>query len=429
MNKSQTTHKRYFILGLIFVTVVINYLDRTNVSVAAKAIQDDLGISTIQMGLVFSAFAWTYTLFQIPGGILADFIKPRKLYPILLTLWSLATLFQAACRTTLGFILCRVGIGTFEAPSYPINNRIVTNWFPEQERASAIAIYTSGQFIGLAFLMPFLTFIQFYVGWQMLFIVSGLIGLVWAGVWYFAYRDPQTHPTVSASELELIGAGGGLVAIESRPDEQTNQFDWSDLRHALAYRKLWGIYLGQFCLGTLFTFFLTWFPTYLNEARGINLKEAGVLAMLPFLAAFAGVLLSGILSDFLTRRNVSPEFARKTPVLMGMLLSTTMIGVNFVESIPLMIFFLSLSFFGNGLASINWVFVSLIAPKRLLGLVGGVFNFFGGIAAIVTPVVIGVLIQDGDFNAAFIYISSVALLGFFSYIFLVGKVQRIESST
>lgn len=424
MTNPKTTHKRYFILFLVFVTVVINYLDRTNISVAAKAIQSDLALSEIQMGFVFSAFAWTYAMFQIPGGILADCIKPRRLYPILISLWSLATIIQAFCRTTLGFILCRTGIGIFEAPSFPMNNRIVTNWFPENERASAIAVYTSGQFIGLALLMPILTYLLSLAGWKWLFIISGVVGIAWAFIWFWSYRDPTDDASVSEQELELISSGGGMVSPEST-GQHPNSFRWADLGRALAYRQLWGIYIGQFCMGTLLTFFLTWFPTYLSE-KGIELLEVGLIASLPFFAAFVGVILSGSLSDYLIGHGVSNEVARKTPVLLGMFLSMSMIGVNMTNNIFVMIFFLSVASFGNGLASINWIFVSLIAPRNLIGLVGGVFNFFGGIAAIATPVVIGFLIRYTDFSSVFIYISTVGLIGFLSFIFLVGKVERIE---
>lgn len=425
----RTSGKRYVILGLIFVTVVINYLDRTNISVAESEIRADLGMTKMQMGYVFSAFGWTYMLLQIPGGIVADVFRPRAIYAALLSLWSLVTLVQAACTSTVGFVLCRLGIGAFEAPAYPINNRIVTKWFPEKERATAIAVYTSGQFLGLAALQPFLSYLlAMDVGWQMLFIISGLIGLAWAVVWVMLYRDPENHRSVSQAELDMIADGGGLVEKKNSGRPTNTKFQWKDLATAFSFRKLWGIYISQFCLGTFFTFFLTWFPTYLKEDRGIDVKAAGYWAALPFIAGFFGVLLSGTVSDYLTRRNISAGIARKAPVLTGMMLCASMLGVNYVQNSALMIAFLSVAFFGYGLASINWVFVSLIAPQRLLGLVGGVFNFFGGIAAIVTPIVIAYAIEGetGSFEMAFLYISAVAVLGFCSYIFLVGKVERIE---
>ncbi len=234
-----TTHKRYGILALIFVSVVINYMDRSNISIAAGAMSEDLGLSTVQMGLIFSAFAWTYASLQIPGGILADVVKPRILYTLMLSLWSLATLVQGFANSLFALIGSRMSIGVFEAPSYPTNNKIVTNWFPVNERASAIAIYTSGQYIGLAFLSPILVLIQSYLGWRGLFIISGFAGLVWAGVWYLFYRDPNNHPTVSKREMEHIRIGGGLVETTVK-DKTKSPFNWSDLLQVVTSRKLMG---------------------------------------------------------------------------------------------------------------------------------------------------------------------------------------------
>ncbi|MGB3801296.1 MAG: MFS transporter [Lewinella sp.] len=420
------TKKRYHILALIFVTVVINYMDRSNISVAAAAISEDLNLTKVQLGFIFSAFGLTYSLLQIPGGILADHVRPRLLYPIILVLWSLATLLQGVVSSLAALIGLRASIGVFEAPSYPMNNRIVTSWFPEQERASAIAVYTSGQFIGLAFLTPLLVTVQAYFGWRGLFIFSGIVGIIWAAIWWFFYRDPRNHESVSEAELDLIAAGGGLVDnLTDHDDEGRTNFDLADLREAFVHRKLWGIYLGQFCLVSLFTFFLTWFPTYLVEFRGLDFIQSGFLASIPFLAAFVGVLLSGFVSDWLVRRGVSNEASRKGPIILGMLLSILIIGANYTDNTALIIFFLAIAFFGNGLASITWVFVSLLAPKRLIGLVGGVFNFIGGLGAVVSPTVIGFLAEGGSFESALFFVGAVAFAGLCSYVFLVGKIERV----
>ena len=418
------TKKRYFTLALIFISVVINYLDRSNISVAAFAISDELELSTVQMGLVFSAFAWTYSALQIPGGILVDKVKPRFLYSFILTFWSLATLVQGFISSLWALLTCRAAIGVFEAPSYPANNKIVTSWFPESERASAIAVYTSGQFIGLAFLTPVLVLIQDALGWRGLFIVSGAIGILWAVIWYFAYRDPDDHPSVSEEELNYIKKGRGFQG-DSTENQAKKKFNWSDLFKMLTHRKLLGVYIGQFCLGSLFIFFLTWFPTYLVKFRGLDFIKSGFLASLPFLGAFVGVLAAGFTSDALLKK-VSPEVARKAPILIGMFLSIAIIGANYTDSTFLIILFLSIAFFGNGLASITWVFVSLLAPVRLIGLVGGIFNFIGGLSAVITPIVIGYLAKDGNFAPALFYIGGLAVIGFCSYLLLIGKITRIE---
>ena len=157
----------------------------------------------------------------------------------------------------------------------------------------------------------------------------------------------------------------------------------------------------------------------------MDFLESGFLASIPFLAAFVGVLLAGFTSDFLLKKGYSNEVARKLPVLSGMLLSVSIIGANYVDSTFLVISFLALAFFGNGFSAITWVFVSTVAPKQLIGLIGGVFNFIGGLSAVIVPIVIGFLVEDGDFRPALFFIGTLALMGFFSYIFLVGKVERI----
>ena len=427
-NLNQTanpTRKRYNILAMVFITVVINYLDRSNISVAAFAMKEDMGLSNVQMGYVFSAFGWTYACLQIPGGIIADKFPTRILYSIMMALWSVATLIQGMVSSFGALIGLRASIGIFEAPSYPINNLVVTRWFPENERASAIAIYTSGQFLGLAFLTPVLVAIQSYFGWRGLFVISGIIGLVWAAIWYFFYRNPQDHKSINKAELEHIEKGGGLIGKNDVKKEEKKKFDWNDFKQAFIYRKLWGLYIGQFCLGATTIFFLTWFPTYLVEFRGLDFLKSGFLASIPFLAAFFGVLLSGFSSDYLIKKGYSVEIARKTPIIIGMLLSTCIIGANYTDSTFFVILFLALAFFGNGLASIAWIFISLMAPKKLIGLTGGAFNFIGGLAGVVVPIVIGYLVEDGDFSPALFFIGGIALLGFISYTFIVGKVERI----
>ncbi|TNJ46579.1 MFS transporter [Tamlana fucoidanivorans] len=424
MGKKLQTKKRYNILAMLFITVVINYLDRSNISIAAPDLRKDLNIDTVQMGYIFAAFSWTYALLQIPGGIIADKIKSRVLYTFILTFWSIATLLQGLINSLVILIGLRGSIGVFEAPSYPINNLVVSRWFPENERASAIAIYTSGQFLGLAFLTPVLAAIQNYLGWRGLFIVSGVIGIIWAGVWYYFYRDPRDHSSVSDSELKLIEEGGGLVGSKNK-NKPSEKFKWSDLKYAFVYRKLWGIYIGQFCLGATTMFFLTWFPTYLIEYRGLNFLETGFLGSIPFLAAFTGVLLSGFTSDLLIKKGFSAEISRKVPIIFGMLLSTIIIGANYTDNTTYVIVFLALAFFGNGLASIAWVFVSLLAPKKHLGLIGGTFNFIGGLSGVVVSIVIGFLVQDGDFRPALFFVGALALTGFLSYTLIVGKVERI----
>ncbi|MFY1878084.1 MFS transporter [Achromobacter xylosoxidans] len=426
-NAQRPTRSRYLIMVMLFITVVINYLDRSNLSIAAPALKDEFGLDTVHEGLILSAFGWTYAAMQIPGGWLVDRVSPRVLYAAALILWSAATFFMGFAGSFVILFVLRLAVGALEAPAYPINNRVVTTWFPEKERATAIGFYTSGQFVGLAFLTPVLAWLQHHYGWHMVFVSTGLLGIVWGVLWYLIYREPRQFKGANAAEIELIQKGGGVVDLDKRVTEKKAPFNWNDLGLVMSQRKLWGVYLGQFCLTSTLWFFLTWFPTYLVKYRGMDFIKSGFLASVPFLAAFIGVLCSGVLSDFLVRRGATVGLARKLPIILGLLISTSMIGANFTDSTPWVIFFLAVAFFGNGLASITWSLVSALAPVRLLGLTGGVFNFVGNLSSICTPIVIGFLVSKDSFAPAIVYVSSLALLGALSYILLVGKVERIEA--
>lgn len=424
MNKN-ATKVRYGIVFMLFITVIVNYMDRSNISVAAPFITKELGINTVDMGLIFSAFGWTYCALQIPGGLLLDKLGNRNTHTLGIAGFSLMTLLQGFASGFSGLMFLRIGLGAFEAPAFPTNSKVAATWFPENERARAVSIYTSGQFIGLAFLTPTLIFLEHAYGWRGLFIIAGIVGLAWSVLWYILYRDPNKSKKVNQAELDYISQGDGFDATNA--DKQVkSKLTKKDLGIVLSSRKLWGIYIGQFAVSSTLWFFLTWFPTYLVEYRGLTFIKTGFYASLPFIAAFIGVLSSGFLSDFLVKRGVSKDKARKTPIITGLLLATSIIGANYVNSPGLIVLFMSIAFFGNGFASITWVFVSLLAPKRLIGIAGGVFNFIGGTASIIIPIVIGFLVKDGNFAPALTFIACITLVGALSYIFLVGKVERVS---
>jgi MFS transporter, ACS family, D-galactonate transporter len=424
------TRVRFAVLAMLFVTVVINYLDRSNISVAAPALSTDLHFDPKHLGWILSAFGWAYATLQVPGGWLVDRMRPRYLYALICALWSLATMLQGLAGTFLILFSLRLLLGIFEAPSFPICNRLVTAWFPDGERAGAIACYTSGQYVGLAFLTPLLALTQKHFGWHYVFILTGAIGLAWAALWYAFYRDPAESRLMNAAEINYIRAGGGLAESSPAKPNSFQRFSWADLGQTLAHRKLWGIYLGQFAVTSTMWFFLTWFPTYLVKYRHMDFISGkfwdSLPASLPFLAAFFGILCSGLLSDFLMKRGRSASAARKIPIVFGLLLSTAIIGANFVEKPALVVMFLTISSFGNGFSSISWVMVSSLAPKRLIGLTGGVFNFFGNLPSILVPIIVGSLIHGDNFKPALVYISVVALVGALSYTFVVGRVERVE---
>lgn len=423
--RTHATGKRHRLLAMLFVTVVITYLDRSNLSIAATAIAKDLQLDPAHMGLVFSAFGWSYALLQIPGGMLVDRTRPRLLLALVIGLWSLATILQGFAGTFAILLSLRVLLGALEAPAYPTLNRVVTTWFPDSERARAIATYTSGQYVGLAFLTPALVLTQQHFGWQGVFFLTGALGVAWGLVWYALYREPSEASDVNEAELEAIRADGGLVELGDalRARARYTAADW---RAVLGNRKLWGVYIGQIAVTSTLWFFLTWFPTYLVKYRHMDFLKAGFMAAVPFLAAFVGILSSGLLSDWMIKRGVSATVARKVPIVTGLLLSTAIVGANYVETPSMVILFMAIAFFGSGFSSITWVLVSSMAKKELLGLTGGMFNLMGNLSSICVPIVIGLIVRNDDFKPALVFMSAVGLLGALSYLFLVGRIERIR---
>ncbi|KTR92504.1 MFS transporter [Pantoea dispersa] len=423
--QAKPTRRRYITLLMIFITVVICYVDRANLAVASAHIQQEFGISKAEMGYVFSAFAWLYTLCQIPGGWFLDRVGSRLTYFIAILGWSVATLLQGFASGLLSLIGLRAITGIFEAPAFPTNNRLVTSWFPEQERASAVGFYTSGQFVGLAFLTPLLIWIQELLSWHWVFIITGGIGIIWSLVWMKVYQAPSQSKGINQAELDYIRAGGAMVDGDAPGEKKARvkltAADWKLVFH----RKLCGVYLGQFAVTSTLWFFLTWFPNYLTQEKHIAALTAGFMTTVPFLAAFVGVILSGMVADRLVRSGRSLGFARKTPIICGLLISTCIMGANYTNDPLWIMVLMALAFFGNGFASITWSLVSSLAPVRLIGLTGGVFNFIGGLGGITVPLVVGYLAQDYGFAPALVYISAVALIGALSYILLVGDVQRV----
>ncbi len=410
------------VVGLLFVSVVINYLDRSSISIAGPGIADELHLTPVQMGLVFSAFAWAYSPLQIPGSFLVDRIRPRVLYPLAILCWSLAATVQGLTNSMWQLVAARLGVGASEVPSYPMNNRIVTTWLPEAERARGVGFYISGQYVGLAFLSPALVWLQGEFGWRGMFLVTGGLGMAWAGLFYLLYRDPA-ESRANAGELALIADGRGETAIGGGSGAAAPM----PASVAFRSRKMWGMllaHMGETCTNW---FFLTWFPTYLVKYRHIDFLKAGFMATLPFLAAWAGVLLSGYLSDLLLRRGCSLSLSRKLPIVTGMLLATTLVGASFVDSPALIIAFMTVAFFGSGLAAISWSVVSSIAPVNLVGLTSGAFNFVGTSMGIVVPLVIGVLVTGDDFSPALVFVGFMAALSVFSWTVVVGRIERIRA--
>ncbi|TFW05070.1 MFS transporter [Oxalobacteraceae bacterium OM1] len=422
------------VLAILFIVTTINYADRATISIAGPELKKALGLSPVEMGYIFSAFAWSYVIAQLPGGWLLDRFGSKVTYFFSIFLWSVFTLFQG----TVGFLtggaavatlfLLRLLVGAAEAPSFPGNSRITSAWFPTHERGLAAAIFNSAQYFATVLFAPIMGWLVHTYGWQSVFYVMGLLGIAVALVWTKTVYGPKQHPNVSSAELEYLRQGGALVDLDdskgAAKEKQVNTM--ACIKELLGNRMLLGVYIGQYCITTLTYFFLTWFPVYLVQERHMTILKAGFVASLPAIAGFLGGIAGGWLSDRLTKAGYSLSVARKAPIVIGMLLSMSMIACNYLSADAAVVAIMSLAFFGKGVGALGWAVVSDTSPKEAGGLSGGLFNTFGNTAGITTPIVIGYIVQGtGSFAGALVFVAANAAVAIACYLFIVGDIKRV----
>ncbi|EDQ9803085.1 MFS transporter [Salmonella enterica subsp. enterica serovar Oranienburg] len=431
--RKQNSHIRYLILVVVFLITSVNYADRATLSIAGSSVAKELGLDPGDMGLIFSAFGWAYLVMQIPGGWLLDKYGSKKVYTWSLFFWSIFTFLQGFVElmplawTVISLFFLRFMLGFSEAPSFPANARIVAAWFPTNERATATACFNAGQYFALALFSPLLDWLTFAWGWQHVFTVMGIIGFILTFIWVRYVHNPSEHPMISRQELKYITDGGAIIDMDTKSAAKKSSGGWTSVKQMLTNRMLMGVFLGQYFINSITWFFLTWFPIYLVQQRGMSILNVGFIASIPAICGFAGGILGGVCSDWLLKKGMSITAARKIPIVFGMLLATSLILCNYIESHVVVVSLMALAFFGKGFGALGWTVVSDVAPKEAAGMCGGLFNAFGNVASIVTPLVIGYLVKEmHSFNSALIFVGASAIAAMLCYLLVVGKISRME---
>ncbi len=370
---------------------------------------------------------------RYPAASCSTVSAPKLVYAWALILWSLFTLLhglagflEGGAAITFLFVM-RLVVGLASAPGVPANARIVANWFPTPERGTASAIFNATQYFAPFAFNWVLAYLVIHFGWPSSFYFMGAIGLVAAVVFFKFVSGPTRHPLINKAEFDYIERNGALVTIEDKGAPSGAAFTWNNVRQVLFNRMLIGIYLGQYCINVLTYFFITWFPLYLVEERHMPLMLAAQWSGQAALVGFAGGVLGGFVSDWLLRLTGSVTFARKAPLLVGMLLATLIIGCNYTQSQSLMLVFMCCAFFGKGFAALGWAVVSDTSPKQLIGVTGGIFNMAGNIAGIVTPIVIGYIIdRTHSYSLGLVFVGAHCLLTIIAYFLITQKIERLE---
>jgi ACS family hexuronate transporter-like MFS transporter len=305
---------RWLMIGLVFLATVINYIDRQTLAILKKTICDDLGLSDTQYGLIFASFLVAYAISQTLSGKLYDAIGTRRGFTASIVVWSVAAMAHAAARGVASFSACRIVLGLGEAGNWPGAAKAAGEWFPVRERALAMGIFNTGAALGGAASPPVIAWLALSYGWRPTFIITGLLGFLWLGLWLVSYRLPEEHPWLTRDEHDLIVQGQRDPA--GAPASDTAERELS-LKELLRYRQTWAVIVARLVTDPIWWLYIGWLPAYFQEARGLNLKSVGATAWLPYLAGGVGALAGGWLSGFLIRRGVTVDRARKTAMLLG----------------------------------------------------------------------------------------------------------------
>jgi D-galactonate transporter len=413
--------QRWLIVLMCFLAVAINYIDRANLGVAVPMIQNEYGIDPALMGLILSAFFWSYVLMQLPGGWLIDKFGSRLTYTVATLIMSVATLATAFAGGVASLIACRMVLGIGEAFCYPVNAKVTSLWFRRSERGLATGIWASGSRVGSAMTLPLVAFIIANFGWREAFLVTGCIGLVWMVVWYLVYRDPKSHSAVSAEQLAALEADYAVKAGAKK------------IRYAelFRYRTIWGMMIGFFCLNFVIYFYTTWFPSYLTQSRGFSLTKLGTLGLLPGLVAIPAGWLGGYLSDHLFKSGWSLTAARKTCLVGGLLASSVVALAPLVPGDAAALTLLAISYSGLAFAGANiWTLPGDVAPTPAhVASISGIQNFASNLAGIAITTFTGVMVSitKGSFVVPLAVAGTLSIVGACSYLFIVGEIAPLKS--
>ncbi|MYM32981.1 MFS transporter [Duganella sp. FT94W] len=402
-------------LLLLVVCGVINYLDRATLAVANEYIRADLGLSLGQMGLLLSAFSWSYALCQLPVGALVDKIGPRWLLGIGLVVWSLAQAAGGLAATFGYFVIARIALGIGEAPQFPAAARVVSNWFPLRARGTPTGVYNSASPLGVALAPLLLAPLIEATSWHWAFFVTGAMGIVAALVWVSLYRDPVPEQLTAQERAYLE-----VDAVTTAAAPKAGFASWLAL---FRYRVTWGMMLGFFGSVYLNWVYLTWLPGYLRTERHMDLAYAGIAASVPFICGFAGALIAGWASDRVARVASSPVTGRRNAVvvatlgMVGFTIPAALVDSNVVAVACIAI----VIFLANASSACAWSLATVAAPPSRIASLGALQNFGGFLGGALAPILTGYIAQAWSFGPALLTGAGIAFLGAMSYLFLVTK--------
>lgn len=397
--------------------VLVNYFDRVNLSVAHGALQGAFGISDVVFGYLLSAYSWTYAAMQLPSGVLLDKWGVRRIMLIATLLWAAASGLAALAPSLLILFAARFLLGIGEAPTFPANAKAIGLWFPERERGMPTATFDAAAKLSIGLGTPILGLILLRYGLRANFATTAVLSLLYAGLFALVYRDPDARDR---------GMGTASPEAEGAASNASSNIS---LRELLRERKVWGAALGSGAYNYCFYLLLTWLPVYLESGMRISTHNAVLLTGVPWLfAAAADFFIGGFLVDALIHRGWNADKVRRTVLVGGTALGIFVVAPAFSHQPTVVLVCLSLALSGLAAAApVVWSMPSLLAPEGGTGRVGAIMNLANQIAAIAAPVATGYIRSaTHSFGPAFEVAAAVLVFGIASYVFLLGKIERVQ---
>jgi len=419
---SKPPKRRWMIGALLGVGILINYLDRISLSVAAPQLRTEFHLSPAEVGLFLSAFFWSYSLLQVPAGMLLDRLGPKPIGRWGALLWSAASLLTAVAGGFGGIFAARVLLGVAEAPAFPACAKATGYWFPRSERALATALFDAAAKFSNVIGVPLVAWVVVAFGWRWGFGVTAGLSFAYFVAYWALYRDPGADTRLSAAERQYIVDGGAT------PEGATPAGAINMVGYVLTKAKVWGLTIGFAAYGYSFYLFLTWLPSYLVQAMHMSILTSAEYTAIPWLVATcADLLVGGWLIDRLVGSGRDESRVRKTVLIAGMVLGLAVFGATQTTDPAWAITWISIALGGLAAAApVGWSLPSLIAPKGGVGTVGGIMNFVNNLMGAAAPIVTGIIVgSTSSFTNAFVVAGVILLIGIGAFVFLLGRIEPV----
>ncbi len=418
---------RWVIISLIFFATLINYIDRLTISVLGPIIVEKLQLTNTEFGSIATWFLFAYTMSQALSGKLYDKIGIKKGFTVSIVVWSLAGIATAFSTGLKTLSLCRFVLGLGEAGNWPGAAKTVAEWFPARQRALGMAIFNSGAAIGSIVAPPIIYGLYaFYGDWHEVFIFTGLLGFVWLAAWLLIYDRPENHKWLTKEEFALIREEEPSEKAEpSQPQtEAPQQIGWFEL---LRYRQTWSIVLARFLVDPIWWLYITWLPLYLSKVHGFDLKQIGLFAWVPYVAADAGSLFGGWLSGYLIGRGWSVNNARKAVIIFAACLMPAGILAAFSTDSMTALVLIGVVLFGFQVWINNvQTLPSDFFPSSAVGSVAGLGGMGAGIGSMIFIFTTGWVVDNFSYTPILVTAGILAPIGTIVLCLLAGKIEKVK---